>query len=145
MITKREETPCKECGDNYYIVNRKYQLCDNCNFKRLHEGKSKQQVYQERQKGKQKKRKVTGERALNLEIWCEREHVCSNCGGKLGDIPKVHMFTHIKSKGSRRDLRLCKENIMLHCLKCHYALDFRGTDAYNARKDINIGKYVGND
>jgi len=52
MQSKYEEIPCRECYNNHFITNRKYWLCDNCNFKRLHEGKSKQEVYKERQKEK---------------------------------------------------------------------------------------------
>ncbi len=33
------------CGKLSLIVNKKYYLCDECNFKRLHNGKSKQEVY----------------------------------------------------------------------------------------------------
>ncbi len=36
-----------ECGSSY-IVNKKFGLCGDCNFKRLHNGKSKHQVYSER-------------------------------------------------------------------------------------------------
>lgn len=44
--------PCTECGYNAPIVNKKYGLCGNCNYKRLHDGKSKQEVYAERRKSK---------------------------------------------------------------------------------------------
>ncbi len=48
---------CKgeECGVKSPIVNKKYGLCENCNFKRTHKGKSKQDVYTERRKEKQAK------------------------------------------------------------------------------------------
>ncbi len=135
---------CIQCDKEKWIQNSK-GICPECVFKNNHNGKSKQQVYRERQKGKQKKREATGERAMNIEIWMERVHICHNCKGSLGNVPKIHMFMHIKSKGSRGDLRLCKENVVLSCLKCHYAFDFQGIDAYNKRKNINIGKFVGND
>lgn len=38
------------CGILALIVNRKYYLCDDCNFKRIHNGKTKQEVYSERAK-----------------------------------------------------------------------------------------------
>jgi len=125
---------CKQCDKDKWIQNVK-GICPDCIFMNNHQGKSKQEVYRERQKGKQKKRKVTGERALNLEIWIERQHICHNCGANLGNIPKVHFFMHLKSKGSRPDLRLDKDNILLACLKCHFAWDFQGTEKYNERKD----------
>lgn len=37
---------CK-CGSKY-IVNKKYGLCDDCNYARLHNGRSKREVYAER-------------------------------------------------------------------------------------------------
>lgn len=39
---------CNDCGKPYPIVNKKYCLCDGCNFKRLHGGKTKEEVYSER-------------------------------------------------------------------------------------------------
>ncbi len=43
---KIELVKCK-CGSKR-IVNKKYNLCDECNYKRLHSGKSKREVYAER-------------------------------------------------------------------------------------------------
>lgn len=43
-----EISQCSECGNDLPIVNRKYCLCDNCNFKRTHNGRSKEEVYSER-------------------------------------------------------------------------------------------------
>jgi hypothetical protein len=40
------------CGKFTIIVNKKYCLCDECNFKRLHDGKSKQETYSARAAGK---------------------------------------------------------------------------------------------
>lgn len=37
-----------DCGILLPIVNMKYNLCDSCNFKRLHYGKSREDVYRER-------------------------------------------------------------------------------------------------
>jgi hypothetical protein len=41
------------CSKLTYIVNKKYCLCDECNYKRLHNGKPKDQVYAERAKARQ--------------------------------------------------------------------------------------------
>lgn len=38
------------CGKLAFIVNKKYCLCDECNYKRLHGGRSKQDVYTDRAK-----------------------------------------------------------------------------------------------
>jgi len=69
------------------------------------------------------KRKPTGERELFLYIWNNREHVCVNCLGNLGDEPLVHFFSHIKPKGTYPELRLKESNIELLCFDCHYAKD----------------------
>lgn len=39
---------CTNCDNNKPIVNKRYNLCDDCNFMRLHDGKSKAEVYSER-------------------------------------------------------------------------------------------------
>ena len=44
---------CTKCLQPRLLVNQKYKLCDECNYKRLHQGKSKQEVYQERARNKQ--------------------------------------------------------------------------------------------
>lgn len=46
--------PCSECNGHYPIVNKKRWLCDGCNYKRLHNGKSKESVYAERAKNNQR-------------------------------------------------------------------------------------------
>lgn len=46
---------CTKCLiENTPIVNRKRQYCDDCNYKRLHNGKSKQEVYAERKRARDK-------------------------------------------------------------------------------------------
>lgn len=43
---------CKGCNNETYIQNKKYCLCGECVFKKSHGGKSKQEVYQIRQRVK---------------------------------------------------------------------------------------------
>lgn len=62
------------------------------------------------------------EKELFLEIWNERPHECVECGKYLKE-PKAHNFSHIKSKWSRPDLRLDKNNIELLCFRCHFKKD----------------------
>ena len=81
-----------------------------------------------------KKRKITGERDMFIEIWNEREHICENCNQELSYEPRVHYFSHIKSKGAHPSLRLEKSNIQLLCMDCHYAYDFQGKVAFENRK-----------
>lgn len=116
-----QERPCV-CG-SHYIQNKKYWLCPECVFKKNHSGKSRAEVYKER--SKKKTTKNSGERLLFLEIWRERPHYCNKCGTYLGNTPKVHYFSHIKSKGAHPELRLDKNNIEILCLKCHQEYEFK--------------------
>lgn len=78
-----------------------------------------------RKKPLKRKRKATGERELFLKIWDERPHICTNrlCRRSLGDEPMAYYFAHVLSKGSRPDLRLDPENIVILCLSCHCQYD----------------------
>ena len=68
------------------------------------------------------KRKKTGELELFKEIWAERPHKCSVCGEVL-PVFTVRFFAHVLSKGSRPDLRLEKENILIMCYPHHWTYD----------------------
>lgn len=150
---------CKQCNQEKYIVNSK-QLCDDCNYFRLH-GQTRFEASVEKQKNKVNKiyvinkkplktrsktikkkiRKPTGERQVHFEIWKEREHICVNCKCDLdrfvdeetGD-PFPMLFSHIRSKGARPDLRLDKDNFDLLCPECHFAYEHIGKEAFKKRK-----------
>lgn len=47
---------CHECGHLHPIVNKFHYLCDECNYKRLHGGKSRDEVALEKHKQKEKKK-----------------------------------------------------------------------------------------
>lgn len=139
---------CKGCGKNTIIQNKVKFFCKDCVYKANHEGKSQAQVQQERKAEKELikttpikckryiyKKRNTGERQIFLEIWKERPHLCENCGSNLGETPRNYMFSHIKAKSICPSLRLDKSNIRLLCWDCHYALDFRGKEYYEQRKD----------
>ena len=139
---------CKGCGKNTIIQNKVKFFCRDCVYKANHEGKSQAQVQQERKAEKELikttpikckryiyKKRNTGERQIFLEIWKERPHLCENCGSNLGETPRNYMFSHIKAKSICPSLRLDKSNIRLLCWDCHYALDFRGKEYYEQRKD----------
>lgn len=126
---------CSKCGEIKYIVNRTKILCDDCNFKRLHDGmnrfqhkalnsKLKSATEIKRRKISRKRKKPTGERELFAKIWGKREHVCSHCGAKLQEPIRSFYFSHIKSKGAFPELRLEESNIELMCLKCHQEYEF---------------------
>lgn len=124
---------CKQCEkDNKWIANSK-GICADCVYLNNHGGKTKVEVYRERQKGKPKGRKKTGEGELFLEIWDERPHYCTNCKDPLGNEPVPHYFSHIKSKGAYPELRLVKTNIELLCLQCHSLWDFGTKEEFKKR------------
>lgn len=74
------------------------------------------------------KRKTTGERALNLEIWAERPHVDFVTGFPLPDEPKPAYFMHVLGKGAYPAFRLYKKNIVLGSEATHYQYDFQTTE-----------------
>lgn len=124
------EEPCRGCGKSNYIQNKTHHLCQDCVYKKNHGGKSQFEVYSERQRAKKVVIKSTGERKVHLEIWDERPHFCQHCGVNLERFvdskgrPIPHLFSHIKSKGSRPDLRLEKSNFELLCPDCHHRYEF---------------------
>ena len=125
---KYEKGECSSCHRRLYIVNRTKHLCDVCNYKRLHGGKSRAEVMLEKQKISIKRKKTTGELELFKEIWQEREHVCVKCGKKLPEPLRSYYFSHKKSKGAFPELRLVKTNIELNCFDCHFRHEFVGNN-----------------
>jgi hypothetical protein len=125
---------CSKCNKNWGIVNKKYNLCDDCNYVRLH-GKTKQQVYLERQKkrmnNKEKTNKVYEVIARDerlYEYWfnlkpcrCEecRVPLPTNFRNKEGKVIERYQYSHIISKGSAPHFRWHKRNGNKLCLKCH--------------------------
>lgn len=81
---------------------------------------------------KRVKKNKTGEKALFLEIWDERPHVCSCCNAPLGEEPKPVFFSHLLSKGAYPAFRLLKRNIWLKCEECHVLWETasRNTDRF---------------
>lgn len=82
-----------------------------------------------------RRRKATGEKKVFLEIWDEREHVCTNCNRHLGSEPRATYFAHIKPKSIYPSLRLDKANIRLLCFECHYAYDHQSKAHFIARQN----------
>ena len=139
MNTNENETQlCIKCNKRP-IQNKHFKLCSECNFERTHNGKTRFDIYREKNLEKQKKkvykplkrkpikykRKKTGERETFLEIWEERPHKCVKCNEPLGDEPLAQFFSHIKPKSTHSELRLVKSNIELLCFKCHYKEEFQ--------------------
>lgn len=128
MYRKIESGICSKCGEFRVIANKSKKLCYICNKKRLSTKNKKKRQYIK------VKPRVTGERELFLSIWEKRPHFCVNCGAPLGDEPKTHFFSHIKSKAAFPELRLDENNIELLCLQCHYKRDFGSKEDFEKRK-----------
>lgn len=132
---------CSNCKKEKFIVNKKYNLCDDCNYYRLN-GKTKQEAYQERAQSKPKKvyklkssplknkQKVkvqtdkekqiknklsTLKNSIREKAISNQEYFCWGCG-KGGEQLDC---SHILSVGQRKDLELEEENINLLCRECH--------------------------
>jgi len=99
---------CKGCG-SIYVVNQKYQLCDDCNFVRLHGvtrfvaelRKAKDIIKEERKFVRAKKKRVDHsisnrtyikrveqvqkDQSTYLEVFLKSPNVCEECGNALPD------------------------------------------------------------
>lgn len=137
---------CTNCNTNKPIVNKRHNLCDDCNFMRLHDGKSKAEVYSERQKNKQqdwtaslpkarlpiakinkpikqqtRKQSIRSQQLAELKKSIEIKALQNDqyyCWG-CGQAKGGLDKSHILSVGQRKDLELVKENINLFCRSCH--------------------------
>lgn len=133
---------CKKCEKSVPIVNKKYWLCNECNFMRLNNGATRGEVYSERAKKREefktprktntkikpkrmkqqtsKERIVKGQlselkQQIREEANSDNMYYCWGCGigGEGLDC------SHILSVGQRKDLELDKDNINLFCRGCH--------------------------
>lgn len=104
---------CLRCGSKY-IVNLKYVLCDDCNFKRLHGGSTRFEIemaketakqyttiHQDRSLVKYKKKRVDHsisertkakriitlkkDRETYLQVFLNKPNYCEECGAELPD------------------------------------------------------------
>ncbi len=131
---------CKYC--NKPVVNRKYELCIEHNFERLHNGVSRAQVYSSRVKEREEiktpklirakykplKQQTTTEaetkkKLHELKASIEQKAIneglyyCWGCGKGGIALDK----SHILSVKQRKDLELDEMNINLFCRDCHMA------------------------
>lgn len=138
-IHKKNVLVCVECGSKY-VINRKYCLCDNCNYIRIHE-KSKRDVYTERattkiQKPRSHIKKISAttryktslgdtfsqaEVNYNYKETCflidnTREHICEGCG--RGGVPLSHSHTISRARCKelgKIELYWDPDNLFLEC------------------------------
>ena len=74
------------------------------------------------------------EKELFFHIWKTRPHYCTNCKKYLGNEMKAHYFSHTKSKGLHKELKLVPENIQILCMLCHHLFDFDTDENFKKRK-----------
>lgn len=72
------------------------------------------------------KRKTTGELELFKKIYEDRNQTCQITGQWISF--SVHSFAHILSKGTRPDLRLNPDNIIMCVPEFHHAFDNEGRE-----------------
>lgn len=146
---------CKNgCIKNCPIVNKKYDLCDHCNYFRLN-GKTKEEIYKERASSKEKKiytlkkskpnqisekQKSSNKqiRETYAEIALTREKRCTGCATYYN-----LSHSHILSRKQRPDLQVEESNITYHCLSigekegCH-----QKWESQNYFKVIELADYL---
>lgn len=146
------------CKNNWTIVNKKYNLCQHCNYVRKH-GKTAQEVQRDKQSKvvhkpyvfKQKAQKSAGkhspkrhkvnpitdkqkeiyarDKEVYIELWETRAHVCEECNQHLGDEPLSVFFSHILAKSTHPELRHNLANFNILCLIHHYQYEFQDRTA----------------
>lgn len=117
---------CSGCLQERLIVHKSKCLCAYCNQKK---GKTTPKQFKARKPLKKKLKKATGEAELFKEIWNDlevEERVSFVTGFSLPDQHEMrtYYFSHVLSKGSRPELRLVKENIVLMTLREHQQWEF---------------------
>lgn len=150
MNSKAHIGDCSKCGDTNVVIaygwSTRKRLCAKCNQGRMREANAAWQgVYRAKKKivrqigskcvvrkpVKKAPTKRHGEdqakdSKMNREIWQDRKHVCFECdsGLRFPGFPPKWVFSHVHSKGARKDLRHVKLNVVLHCRGCHNVWEF---------------------
>ena len=154
--------PCSKCS-NKNVVNQKHQLCNDCNYVRIH-GVTRMAVAIEKSRNRPIKRKVKRKGTKKRVRWYEKDNAlnrrkldentyfevfisnpdeCQECKAKLnsefyddqGEILNVWQYSHILSKGSHPQYRNNPKNFNRLCFKHHQQWEF-GKD----RESMNIYK-----
>ena len=108
---------CKEC----WVLNQNPLLKYCIGHANMNKGIKSSQV---KKISSKRKKRLSGysEKDMFKDIWNERPHICVDCNRYLQEA-KAHNFSHIKSKWSRPDLRMDKDNIEILCFRCHFKKD----------------------
>lgn len=139
---------CSGCGSEY-IVNKKYNLCDVCNYIRLH-GESRFSAITRKAANKRLGHKISkkGYNSINTEkkrvltlrkdretyykVFISNMNECQECATPLnsifedeqGRIINIWQYSHILSKGSAPHLRHDYRNFNRLCFSCHQQWEF---------------------
>lgn len=142
-VIKKE---CSECNKDVLIVNRTKWLCDECNFMRLHDGKTRHEIFKEKEANLREISLKSAE--MNFDTFKQKKSFKinqttskqANLNRKLSELKKEIALkaiqndeyyckgcgsgseidkSHILSIGQRKDLELVEENIQLLCRRCH--------------------------
>ena len=145
---------CSKCGNNYNIVNKKYNLCQPCNHKRLHPEEDTRKGYsppftqtiiqKEYKPIKRSKIVSTGRAKMKRKEILEKDKItyfivfnsksnfCEECDSLLpdkfldknGNINAIYQYSHILSKGSHPEHRHNPKNFNRFCFDCHQKWEF---------------------
>lgn len=139
---------CSVCGSKY-IVNKKYNLCSNCNYIRLHgESRFDTEIRKASKKRLEHKIYKKGYNSINIErkrvltlqkdretyykVFVSNPNLCQECGVSLnsvfedeqGKILNVWQYSHIISKAAAPHLRHNYKNLQRLCFSCHQQWEF---------------------
>lgn len=110
---------CKDCWKKRDHDNALISRCMDCQYKKQN---IKRKAVKKISDKRKKRLSEYSEKDMFKEIWQERNHNCEECWKYLREA-KAHNFSHIKSKWSRPDLRMDKDNIKILCFRCHFKND----------------------
>lgn len=142
---------CSKCGTLQLIVNKFHCLCDDCNYKRLHGGKSKQEVYKDRHEKKENKKPSSKPKERNeddkedLVVFLKKtfsiKQISNKRANRHAQLKTVYKkidherepicegcgrnlplsHSHLMSEYLRPDLYTNPDNIRLHCFGTYHS------------------------
>ena len=130
---------CNNCGNDFKIVNKWFNLCVNCNNERLHGNKFGKQRLSKRNKNNSISWGINGGNENEIantyskdndsykECFKTFNHKCEECGTNQpenfldsdGKVNARWRYSHIVPKSVAPELRYELSNINDLCLKCH--------------------------
>jgi len=156
---------CNKCNKEKKIVNKKFNLCLDCNNERLHGNKygkqysntilpkktSKKSLFSKTiTPRKTTKQKITDDEAFYKRCFDNSNHKCEECGKQLptdfkidGKVIAKWRYSHIIAKSIAPLLRHVLKNINHLCMECHTKWDHGDKESmkiYSKNKKIFPGR-----